>query len=611
VQKPLRRPPSAALATAAACVILAATRYVSQPVIAAASPAPAETRTIERSRAQEAVQPQFTIQARVPLTIVDVTVTDAKGQPVHNLKQSDFTILEDNKEMKPNSFEEYSSDEARPVHIPVKQELPPNTFSNTPPTAQKLAPPAMLVIDNLNTPAQAQQQLAQRLLDFARKMPAGTQMTVYLLTNRLTILQGFTSDPKLIEAALTNKKAIAHESPLADPSTAAAGESTEVEGNQNSMRAQYTLTALRQIARFASGIPGRKNLVWFSGSFPTTFPPHPDPFAFPVTFCPPPTLPDACPTEPTVYDFETDVKSVTDLLARSHVTVYPIDARGIQIPDPPVIVPYSTTKMTNRMNLRVAEHETMDTIAELTGGKAVYNSNDFAGAVQDALSTGSNFYTITYAPNNQKLDTRFRTISVKVDRPNLNLTYRNGYYAIDPGTSLSGAKIPRPTAVQGAMLHGAPDMTEVLFKVRTVRALTTEVGLPTDNQRISPEMKPPYRRYSLSYTTDIHNIAFTQGPDGNYTADFEFQVTVFSAATGDALNTTNREVRPVEPASSYQSLLKNGAIAHQEIDVPSKGDFFLRVVVHDLNTDRVGSMEIPTASIKSDPVPAVASGQNP
>jgi hypothetical protein len=148
------------------------------------------------------------------------------------------------------------------------------------------------------------------------------------------------------------------------------------------------------------------------------------------------------------------------------------------------------------------------------------------------------------------------------------------------------------------MLHGAPDMTEILFKVAAVRAPVTEEILPADNQRSSPEMKPPYRRYSLTYTTDIHNIAFTQSADGNYTADFEFQATVFSAATGAAINSTNRQVVPIESAANYQSMLKDGALATQQIDVPAKGEFFLRIGVHDLNSDRVGAVEIPVSAIR-------------
>jgi hypothetical protein len=54
-------------------------------------------------------------------------------------------------------------------------------------------------------------------------------------------------------------------------------------------------------------------------------------------------------------------------------------------------------------------------------------------------------------------------------------------------------------------------------------------------------------------------------------------------------------------------MLKNGAVSRDEIDVPAKGDYFLRIAVHDLTSDRVGAIEIPTSSIKTDSVPAVAS----
>ena len=56
-------------------------------------------------------------------------------------------------------------------------------------------------------------------------------------------------------------------------------------------------------------------------------------------------------------------------------------------------------------------------------------------------------------------------------------------------------------------------------------------------------------------------------------------------------------------------MLKTGAIANNEIDAPAKGDYFLRIAVHDLTTDRVGALEIPTASIQpsaAPPQPAAA-----
>jgi hypothetical protein len=79
-------------------------------------------------------------------------------------------------------------------------------------------------------------------------------------------------------------------------------------------------------------------------------------------------------------------------------------------------------------------------------------------------------------------------------------------------------------------------------------------------------------------------------------------VIVYDSVSGKAFNSTTMEVRPVVPASTYESMLKNGATAFQQIDVPVKGGFFLRIGVHDVTTDHVGALEIPTASIKSDPV---------
>ena len=554
-------------------------------------------------------QPQYTIHARVPLTILDIVVTDAKGRPVHGLKQSDFTILEDKQPMQPNSFEERRSDTPQPSAVAVKRDLPPNTFTNDTPVPSKPTPLVIILLDPLNVQIGEQQIVRKRMLDFVDKLPPGTRTAVFNLYAHLSIVQGFTTDRDLLKAAISPKKIAPTISPIEDPFQDSLNKDprTDLElptqkadmenrarivdrqGEAAAYRAQYELSGLNQIARYLSGIPGRKNLIWFSGSFPLQFPPYPDNEPFP----PPPG--DMIRAQS--YDFEPQMHAALDLLARAQVAVYPVDGRGLMVPLMPGLG-VKQWQVENSKFVIISEHFTMETIAEQTGGKAFYNTNDLAAAAEEAIQLGSDFYTVTYTPTNQKLDTRFRNIAVKVDQPNLHLTYRNGYYALDPGTSLSGVKIPRPTPFQAAMLHGAPAMTEILFKVSAIRAPATEDTLPENNQRSSSEMKPPYRRISLSYTTDIHTIAFTQGANGNYTADFEFQATVFSAATGAAINYTNREVRPLEPASNYQSLLKDGAIATQEIDVPAKGEYFLRMGVHDLNSDRVGAIEIPVSSVQ-------------
>ena len=162
-------------------------------------------------------QPQYTIQARVPITIVDVTVTDAKGKPVHGLKQTDFTVLEDGKEMQPNSFEEHRTDQAAPAAPAlVKQNLPPNTFTNTTPIPVT-GPLTALIIDNLNTPLSNQRILQQRLLGFIDKLPTGQRLAVFNLSEfHLSVLQGFTSDHELLKAAINSKKVTGQIPPVED-----------------------------------------------------------------------------------------------------------------------------------------------------------------------------------------------------------------------------------------------------------------------------------------------------------------------------------------------------------------------------------------------------------
>jgi VWFA-related protein len=529
---------------------------------------------------QSAGQPQYTIRARVPLTIVDVVVTDAKGKPVHGLKQSDFTLLEDGHEMKPASFDEHRTDQPAPAApTQVEQKLPPNTFTNVTPTPPQATPIVILLIDNLNTPTPVQQQVQKQMLGYIKRMPQGTRVAVLGLTYRLFIVQGITTDKDLLSAAIASQKNIYIGPPMEDVGQDPTGPTTAdltdpvcaPDGNQMAMRAQYTLGAMRQIARYLSGMPGRKNLIWFSGSFPPKWPPAP----------------------PYCYDFTDELTAATGVLADAHVVINPIESRGLRVDN-----------NTNRKLLE--EHYNMDLRAEQTGGHAFYNTNGLAEAAEEAIDSGSNYYTITYTPVNQALDTRFRTITVKVNQPGLNLTYRNGYYAVEPDTTLAGKKIEKVSTMQAALMRGALNATQILFKVTVAQAPGTEANLPADNQPDAKQMKPPYRHFTISYSIDVHGIDFATSPDGNYRGNFEYGVRVYNADGDEIVNSVSTTISPILPPTVYRSMLRTGANASQQIDVPATGDYFLRIAVHDLASDRVGAIEVPTSSIAPESASAVA-----
>jgi len=529
-----------------------------------------------QSNDQPRAQPQYTIRARVPLTIVDVVVTDATGHPVHGLKQSNFTILEDNQPVTPNSFEENTSDEASAAATPT-QPLPPNTFSNITPAPPKSGPINILLIDNLNTPTQAQQRVQIQMLAFIKRMTPGTRMAVLGLNMHLFIVQGITSDPELLKTAVASIKNIAPAPPMQDPGqdpaaldmaappihTAVGACLDEVNGSLMAARAEYTLAAMFHIARYLAGMPGRKNLIWFGGSFP----------------------PKWDTTSGNCYDDTDALNTATDLLARAHVVLNPIDARGLQVD--------------NNTNPKLLdEHYNMQLRADQTGGKAVYTSNDLGGAAEDAIKSGSNYYTLTYAPPNRPLDSRFRKISIKVDRSGLNLVYRPGYFAIDPRNDPGGKAIEKVSPMQSAMMRGSLEPTQILFKVKVALSSAADAKLSPDNQPDAKQMHPPYRHFSISYVIDIHGIDFAPSPDGNYRGGFEYGVRVYNVDGDEIVNSVSKTVNPILPPAVYKSMLNTGANAHQDIDIPATGDYVLRIAVHDLTTDHVGAIEVPISSVK-------------
>jgi hypothetical protein len=285
--------------------------------------------------------------------------------------------------------------------------------------------------------------------------------------------------------------------------------------------------------------------------------------------------------------------------------VYPVDARGIQT-DPT----FSVTNMAATsadtgaaaatasmafMTQTAQEHGTMEAMAADTGGEAFYNTNGLTQAVTKAVQEGSNYYTLTYSPVNLQWDERFRTIKVKVAEPNVQLTYRNGYYAIDPSdrnrVAAQGAAtaLVQTNTMSAAMMHGGPDPAEILFKVRVRPASAPpEATILASNQsNPDPKMKieGPFKQYGVDLVPDAHAVTCRVGPDGNHHCVLHTRLT------------------PAE----YDTLLSGGMAFHQQISVPVKGQYYLRTAIHDMVSDNVGAVEIPIGAVaRLDPLKEVA-----
>ncbi len=561
----------------------------------------AETRSTLTSLRQPPSDSGLTLHVTTREIVVDVTVTDAHGNPIHGLKREDFALKEDGKPQPIRGFEEFGK---HVVAAPPK--LPPNVYTNVQPPAA--GPVNILLLDFANagpvlalsccgaSPAGAislangtsrEHRVQHDALQYLQQMPPGTRVVVLGMFSpgKLRILQGVTSDPALLRAAIDT----------APYDTQGIADSYESWCSQQNMRNRMTLESLDQIAADAAGIKGRKNLLWFTVGIQTID-------GTVSVDC----LPDSTPA----------LKKAYGLLAASHVTAFPISVYGVGtglIPDTlPGVPPWNNPP---------ASWLSMEAIAEATGGKAYYNNNDLAQGIAQAIDRGSDYYTITYPTPAAEYDGRHHSINVKVDRPDIHLTYRQSYYAEDPtkivptpGLALA-ANVPeavpdgkasaQPSDPQAtmrvAMTHGISASTGLLFDAQVEPS--TEPAKPTD-PAIFGVLDVKYKtkhltRYGVEFVFPARQLAFTPGPNNTHRGGIEFDVVAFDP-DGHLINSLSQTLQLPLSESTYQQMQKGPFRFFQQLDLPP-GETFLRVGIRDLTSNKIGTLEIPITVPKTPP----------
>lgn len=581
----------------------------------------------------------YQIELPVPLVIEDLVVLDGKGRPVSGLKASDFVVKENGKTIALRNFEEHIP---HPAATPAAtaQPLPSNTYTNVPsvPPAESLN---VLLFDSLNTPRASQALVRQQMLEYLKGMTPGTRIAIFGLGARLYLLQGFTDDPATLRTAIEGKSSAAQISPLlagkssqnpANPEfdnmlqmmmrnqagrgaqmyTAMARGAAEEERASMQMRVLFTLQGMNELARYLSVLPGHKNLIWFSGSFPLNVMENEKLAALPNV----PGSAESATADPYAFaaDFRDDMRLTADLMARGRVAIFPVDARGIQA-DPsynssqiavnrwqeyhnPVVADMASRTLT--MDPAFAEQDTMNTIAAETGGVAFYNTNGLKDAVQKVIAYGESYYTLSYVPENRKRDGAYRKIAIynNSNQPDLHLYFRIGYFADDANAPRDGKKVLPLNAMQTAMLHGVPDALQVQFKARVTPAEKPESQLTPGGAPNPNLMKPPYRNYQIQYFLDIRTVLFTEDASQIHHAALELACLIYDSE-GNPVNSTLSRVNLDLPEDKFAQILQHGVLTRQMIGAPDKGDYFLRVGIHDLSSDHVGALEIPLANLKS------------
>src|SRR5208337_684128 len=90
---------------------------------------------------------------------------------------------------------------------------------------------------------------------------------------------------------------------------------------------------------------------------------------------------------------------------------------------------YNGAALQNNLDSNFNTQEVMATLSSDTGGKAFFDSNDFSPAFQRIQQDTSAYYVIGFRSTDTEKDGRYRRLTIKINRPNVKLEYRPGYYA--------------------------------------------------------------------------------------------------------------------------------------------------------------------------------------
>lgn len=332
-----------------------------------------------------------TLRVTTHLVQVHFIVQSKNGEPVTGLTKEDFTLLDGGRPQRIAVLSHEGGLQPAPT-----QPLPPNTFSNRhEPTSQLPGSVTVILLDALNTPFTAQAYARESVLKLLRRLSPDDHVALYVLGTRLNVLQDFTQDHAALLRALdrySGHYSLAQASSSREPVRTGNSVIDNDKGNEGvtnyymGRRIQLTSQAVIAIANHLASVSAPKSLIWLSDSFPVSM-------------------------------------SLTRILNQIDMAVYPVDPCGLVAPfhivsDCPI----------------EPETETMRGLANLTGGRAFYNTNDVEGSVRTALDDRRSSYTLGYYPDHGKWDGQFREIKLKVNRPDLQVRLRNGYFAVPDGS---------------------------------------------------------------------------------------------------------------------------------------------------------------------------------
>jgi len=594
----------------------------------------------------ETETPAATFRLNVRTVLVDVVVTDKDNKAVPGLQKEDFQVFEDGKPQTISFFEpSFAADSSAASAAPAPP-LPPNTFTNVPAVAPNEAV-NVLLMDGLNTALEDQAYTHKQMVRYLASIPPGIRIGVFLLSEKLRIVQGFTEDSTVLRASIDRLAANPRSSPLlATPAgTSAQGAAVNMimqQANETGSaqlaamaqalaqfqeqqasfetneRTSLTLDALQQLSRYLAGIPGRKNLIWFVGAIPQCL----SAILTGTTSGNSSLANGGC-----SYD-EKYAKTLA-MMSDARISIYPISAGGLltdslyeagapppsasvgaagtssvstnpNAPSTPSVAQFQalnaaqTSSLNSDASQRAFAQQQMDAVAEATGGKAIYERNDIKDAIMEDVNNGSRYYTLAYTPTRQSEVGKERKIEVKTTSGNYKLSYRRSYFEETPKELKAAESAPAKDPLRPLMDRGMPNFTQLHYRMRVIPA-ATQPAADAPHAGDNPALAAPLTRYTVAFALSTDGLNLIPGPDGISRGSIEVALIAYSQI-GKPLNWQVRNISLAIRPEQMQFAKTSGIPFHFDFDAPP-GDVYLRTGVYDASSSRAGTLEVPLSSI--------------
>lgn len=224
---------------------------------------------------------QGVIKTEANLVLVDVIVTDKKGNYIRDLEAKDFRVFEGDQEQTVSSFSRAS------------------TASGT----QAPSTPHYIVLffDNSTTSPSDQIRVREAAAQFIQKAASGDRLiAVADFGGVLQIAQNFTANVDLLKKAVAGTKfaAVQPNEPGQNTQLASLRYYSPVQVRAD-FAARSVLLSIRSLAKMLRQVPGRKTVILFSGGFPLT------------------------------AEHEAELSATIDAANKANVAIYPVDVRGL------------------------------------------------------------------------------------------------------------------------------------------------------------------------------------------------------------------------------------------------------------------------------------------